>query len=83
MGDPDHLSIISQQGANSIVDATINPRQTCPSHYSQLPPLTMTSFLHCLNLKAFLNVHQLSLVVHVHHLPTKDLLDFVINNLVM
>jgi len=45
MGDHDHPSIVSQQGANSIVDATLNPRQTCPSHYSdclllsQQPPL--------------------------------------------
>ncbi len=64
MGDYDHPSIISQQGASCIVDATLNPCQTCPSHYSNLPPLTMTSFLRCLNLQAFLNVRELSLVVH-------------------
>jgi hypothetical protein len=34
MGDHDHPSIISQQGANSTVDVTLNPRQTHPSHYS-------------------------------------------------
>jgi hypothetical protein len=37
MGDHDHPSIISQQGANSTIDATLNPRQTCPSDYSQQP----------------------------------------------
>ncbi len=65
MGDHDHPSIISQQGASSIVDAILNPCQTCPSHYSNLPPsLTMTASLRRLNLQALLNVVQLSLVVH-------------------
>jgi hypothetical protein len=65
MGDHDHPFIISQQGVSSTVDATLNLRQTCPSHYSKSPlSLTMTFSLHHLNLQDFLNVCQLSLVVH-------------------
>jgi hypothetical protein len=32
--DCNHPSIISQQGANSTLDATLNPCQTHPSHFS-------------------------------------------------
>ncbi len=65
MGNRNYPSIISQQGANSIVDETLNPWQTHPSHFSQSPPsFTTASFLCRLNLQGFLNVHHLSLMVH-------------------
>jgi hypothetical protein len=34
MGDHNHPSMISQQGASSIIDATLNPCQTHPFHFS-------------------------------------------------
>jgi hypothetical protein len=54
MGDRNHPFNISQQQANSTIDATLNHQQTCSSHYSQLPPCpTTTSSLHSLNLQVF------------------------------